>query len=96
MSIVLVVFPGAPKPTSEAMRAEQRLDEAIEMRILELVSHSEDNDFGQVLQRLLSSDIEGLPPAGLASKRALIEKIYKRLCPEQAGTVSPSYICDID
>ncbi|VEN50474.1 unnamed protein product [Callosobruchus maculatus] len=68
MSIVLVVFPGAPKPTSEAMRAEQRLDEAIEMRILELVSHSEDNDFGQVLQRLLSSDIEGLPPAGLASK----------------------------
>nr|CAI5845503.1 unnamed protein product [Callosobruchus analis] len=87
MSIVLVVFPGAPKPTREAMRAESELDETLEMRILAIVSQSEDNDFGHVLQRLSSSDIEGLPPAGLASKRALIENIYKRLCPEQARTV---------
>ncbi|CAH1965597.1 unnamed protein product [Acanthoscelides obtectus] len=95
MSIVLVVFPGAPKPTMEAIQAEKRLDEELESRIFDIVSF-EDKEFGNVLQILLSSDIQGLPPAGLASKRALIDKIYKNLCPDQAETVSPSYICDID
>lgn len=33
MSIVLVVFPGAPKPTNEAMQAEKELNATIEKRI---------------------------------------------------------------
>lgn len=33
MSIVLVVFPGAPKPTEEAIQADKELNIAIERRI---------------------------------------------------------------
>jgi hypothetical protein len=40
-----------------------------------------------VLHKLVSLNIEGLPPGGgLAAKRALIEKIFKELCPDQAET----------
>jgi protein phosphatase 1B len=33
MSIVLVVFPGAPTPTQEAIEAEKELDATLERRI---------------------------------------------------------------
>lgn len=33
MSIVLVVFPGAPTPSQEAIQAEQELDAIIERRV---------------------------------------------------------------
>lgn len=31
MSIVLVVFPGAPAPTAEAIKAERELDDTLEI-----------------------------------------------------------------
>jgi hypothetical protein len=47
-----------------------------------------------VLHKLVSLNIEGLPPGGgLAAKRALIEKIFKELCPDQAETVSYAVAC---
>lgn len=33
MSIVLVVFPGAPKPSQEAQRADRELDETLRQRL---------------------------------------------------------------
>ncbi|KAJ3638198.1 hypothetical protein MTP99_001600 [Tenebrio molitor] len=87
MSIVLVVFPGAPTPTQEAIEAEKELDATLERRIKEIVDENEDNEFSMVLHKLVSLNIEGLPPGGgLAAKRALIEKIFKELCPDQAET----------
>ncbi|KAJ3650221.1 hypothetical protein Zmor_021921 [Zophobas morio] len=90
MSIVLVVFPGAPTPTQEAIEAEKELDATLERRIKEIVEENEDNEFSMVLHKLVSLNIEGLPPGGgLAAKRALIEKIFKELCPDQAETCYP-------
>nr|XP_023015497.1 protein phosphatase 1A isoform X1 [Leptinotarsa decemlineata] len=92
MSIVLVVFPGAPSPTPEAIQAEKELDETIERHIRDIVKQSEDRDFSLILDKLMSVNIEGLPPGGgLASKRSLIEQIFRELCPDQAETVSLSY-----
>jgi len=92
MSIVLVVLPGAPTPSQEAIQAEQELDAIIERRVKEVLSQEGDVEFSQVLQRLISLDLEGLPPGGgLAAKRSFIEEIFKELCPKQADTVSLSY-----
>ncbi|VEN44351.1 unnamed protein product [Callosobruchus maculatus] len=68
MTIVLVVFPGAPKPTTEAILAERRLDDAIETLISEIIQKNDNSSLEEVLRQLELSKIEGLPPAGLASK----------------------------
>lgn len=69
MSIILVVFPGAPKPTNEAIQAEKELNEMLEKRIKEIFETTNVEQFSDVLYKLLSSNIEGLPPGGgLASK----------------------------
>ncbi|XP_044264474.1 protein phosphatase 1A [Tribolium madens] len=87
MSIVLVVFPGAPTPTQEAIDAEKEFDASLERRIKEIVEQNEINEFSTVLHKLASLNIEGFPPGGgLAAKRTLIEKIFKELCPDLAET----------
>lgn len=87
MSIVLVVFPGAPRPTPESIQAEKDLDATLERRVKEIVEQNTDIEFLQLLLRLDSLDIEGLPPGGgLPSKRALIEQMYKKLFPDRADT----------
>ncbi|KAF5270861.1 hypothetical protein FQA39_LY08306 [Lamprigera yunnana] len=89
MSIVLVVFPGAPTPSQDAIQAEQELDAIIERRVKEVISEEGEVEFSQVLQKLISFELEGLPPGGgLAAKRSLIEEIFKELCPMQEGTES--------
>lgn len=89
MSIVLVVFPGAPTPSQEAIQAEQELDAIIEKHVKEVISQEEEVEFSNVLQRLVSLELEGLPPGGgLAAKVSFIEKIFKELCPKQADTDS--------
>ncbi|XP_056639774.1 protein phosphatase 1A [Diorhabda carinulata] len=92
MSIVLIVFPGAPKPTPEAVMAEKELDATIERHIKDVIEQG-DKQFQQILHSLMSIHIEGLPPGGgWASKRTLIERVFQELCPEQAETISQS--CD--
>ncbi|KAL3286156.1 hypothetical protein HHI36_000668 [Cryptolaemus montrouzieri] len=95
MSIVLVVFPGAPTPTPEAIEAEKELDATIERRIREIVQQDSEIDFPQMIRKLKALELEGLPPGGgLASKRSLLDRIFKELCPNQADTVT--LVCDID
>ncbi|XP_022909138.1 protein phosphatase 1A [Onthophagus taurus] len=87
MSIILVVFPGAPTVSEEAVRAETELDLTLERKVKEIIEQNEDIHFGSVLTKILALNIEGLPPGGgLASKKSLIEQIYKKICPELADT----------
>lgn len=88
MSIVLVVFPGAPRPSQEAIDAEKALDAKIERSIKDFVTSAENVDFMQVIQHLQFSGIQHLPPGGgLASKGKLVEQIFVKLCPDQASTL---------
>lgn len=69
MSIVLVVFPGVPKPTNEAIQADKELNETIEKRVEEIFETTNVQQFSDVLYTLMRSNIDGLPPGGgLASK----------------------------
>lgn len=64
MSIVLVVFPGAPTPCPEAIQAEAELDEQIRRRITEVVEHLDNKEFQNVLPMLSEEEFQGLPPGG--------------------------------
>ncbi|XP_050300616.1 protein phosphatase 1A [Anthonomus grandis grandis] len=88
MSIVLVVFPGAPRPFAEAIQAEKELDATLERRVKEIIEQNRDIDYSQLLLKLDSDfEIEGLPPGGgLHSKRGLIEQLYKQMLPDRADT----------
>uniref|UniRef100_A0A6M2DLZ9 Protein phosphatase 2c n=1 Tax=Xenopsylla cheopis TaxID=163159 RepID=A0A6M2DLZ9_XENCH len=89
MSIVLVVFPGAPTPCQEAIQAEVELDEQIRRRVTEIVEHLDDKEFQNVLPMLSEEEFQGLPPGGgLDAKRPFIEEVFKELCPEHAESVS--------
>ncbi|CAG9838266.1 unnamed protein product [Diabrotica balteata] len=92
MSIVLILFPGAPTPTPEAVMAEKELDATIERHVKEFLEQG-DKQFSEILHSLMSIHVEGLPPGGgWASKRTLVERIFQELCPEQAESISQS--CD--
>ncbi|KZC11184.1 Protein phosphatase 1B [Dufourea novaeangliae] len=67
MSIVLVTFPAAPKPSPEAQKKEAELETAIERRIKEIVAAQEDKnefDFLKLLQLLVDQEFPNLPPGG--------------------------------
>lgn len=91
MSIVLVVFPGAPTPTKESIEAEKELDQTIEKRIRELIQEKNDIDHYYLMQDLSSMGLKLPPGGGLAAKRALIDKIYTELCPDQAENMLISF-----
>ncbi|KAF7265176.1 protein phosphatase alphabet [Rhynchophorus ferrugineus] len=87
MSIVLVVFPGAPRPCPEAIWAERQLDARLEYWVKEIIGDKCDIDFSQLLCELDRQDIKGLPPGGgLRSKRALIAQLYTNLLPDRKDT----------
>ncbi|KAI4487950.1 hypothetical protein M0802_011654 [Mischocyttarus mexicanus] len=92
MSIVLVTFPAAPKPNSEAQEKEAELEIAIERSIKEIVAEQEEEekfDFIKLIQLLLDQQFPNLPPGGgLQSKQPLIEQVFREACPKKANTVS--------
>ncbi|RLU14969.1 hypothetical protein DMN91_012856 [Ooceraea biroi] len=98
MSIVLVTFPAAPKPSPEAQRQEAELEMAIERRIKEIVAQEEDKnefDYLKMLELLRGGDQDFpyLPPGGgLHAKQPFIEKVFREICPNKACSVSVGYI----
>uniref|UniRef100_A0A1B6DLZ6 PPM-type phosphatase domain-containing protein n=1 Tax=Clastoptera arizonana TaxID=38151 RepID=A0A1B6DLZ6_9HEMI len=93
MSIVLVTFPAAPLPDPEAIQRENELEAMLERRITEIVNQKGDNVilFGELLHTLAEQELIGLPPGGgLSAKRSFIETVFKKLCPNQANSVSPN------
>ncbi|EZA61338.1 protein phosphatase 1B isoform X1 [Ooceraea biroi] len=94
MSIVLVTFPAAPKPSPEAQRQEAELEMAIERRIKEIVAQEEDKnefDYLKMLELLRGGDQDFpyLPPGGgLHAKQPFIEKVFREICPNKACSIS--------
>ncbi|KAI8123228.1 hypothetical protein FF38_11666 [Lucilia cuprina] len=84
MSIIIIAFPGAPKPTEEALEADIRLEKEIERITREEIESFESVNYGELLVALRDRNIEGLPPGGgLQSKYHLIERIFKEIFPEE-------------
>ncbi|XP_024938916.1 protein phosphatase 1B isoform X2 [Cephus cinctus] len=92
MSIVLVTFPGAPKPSPEAQKMEAELEMAIERRIKEIVAQQEGTngfDFLQLLQLLMAQELPNLPPGGgLPAKQPFIAQVFREVCPSRADSRS--------
>ncbi|XP_051166646.1 protein phosphatase 1B isoform X2 [Leptopilina boulardi] len=91
MSIVLVTFPGAPKPSPEAQEKETALEKALERKIKEIVEQQEGKenfDFVQMLKFLLCVELPNLPPGGgLAAKQTFIERVFRKVCPSRADSL---------
>ncbi|XP_057337208.1 protein phosphatase 1B isoform X2 [Microplitis mediator] len=94
MSIVLVTFPAAPKPSIEAQKKEAELETAIERRIKEIVAQQEGKDgfdYLELLRILVDQDLPNLPPGGgLPAKQPLIEQVFREVCPGRAKSTSES------
>ncbi|CAK9814010.1 Protein phosphatase 1B [Anthophora quadrimaculata] len=92
MSIVLVTFPAAPKPSLEAQKKEAELEMAIERRMKEIVAEYKDGnefDFLSLLQILMNHEFPNLPPGGgVAAKQPFIEQVFREICPSQADSNS--------
>ncbi|CAH1637542.1 unnamed protein product [Spodoptera littoralis] len=104
MSIVLVVFPSAPKPNAEAQRADRELDETLRQRLTALIERSAGNEeredssshFSWVLKQLVQENIPGLPPGGgLAAKQSLLDKIYREFYPDHIDS-SETFDCQTE
>ncbi|XP_076392414.1 protein phosphatase 1B isoform X2 [Megachile rotundata] len=91
MSIVLVTFPAAPKPSPEAQKKEAELEMAIERRIKEIVAEQKNEnefDFLKLLQLLMDQEFPNLPPGGgLSAKQPFIEQVFREVCPNQADSI---------
>ncbi|XP_043273433.1 protein phosphatase 1B isoform X3 [Venturia canescens] len=94
MSIILVTFPGAPKPSLEAQRKEAELETAIERRIKEIVAQQEGEaafNYLQLFQLLADQELPNLPPGGgLFAKQPLIEQVFREVCPSRAESKNDS------
>ncbi|XP_057337206.1 protein phosphatase 1B isoform X1 [Microplitis mediator] len=92
MSIVLVTFPAAPKPSIEAQKKEAELETAIERRIKEIVAQQEGKDgfdYLELLRILVDQDLPNLPPGGgLPAKQPLIEQVFREVCPGRAKSIA--------
>lgn len=86
MSIVLVTFPGAPKPCPEEIRKDKALNAILDNIIREALRVKRDLSFYELLQGM--SSLPYFPPGGgISAKRSVIESIYKELCPQRADSV---------
>ncbi|XP_074104396.1 protein phosphatase 1B isoform X1 [Cotesia typhae] len=91
MSIVLVTFPAAPKPSIEAQKKEAELEMTIERRIKEIVAQQEGKDgfdYLELLRILVDQELPNLPPGGgLSAKQPLIEQVFREVCPGRAKSI---------
>ncbi|XP_052275154.1 protein phosphatase 1B-like isoform X2 [Dreissena polymorpha] len=82
MSIEIVTFQGAPKPSEEAIKKEAELDARIEAKIKETLESDTSMEADLPYLMHLLGDMEGLPPGGgLSSKRSTVEAILNKLRP---------------
>lgn len=82
MSIVLVLFPGAPTVSVEALQHDRELNVLIEKRIAEMIRDSAELELNNIIQTLAEEELPGLPPGGgILAKRSFIEEVYSKLKP---------------
>ncbi|XP_017781385.1 PREDICTED: protein phosphatase 1A [Nicrophorus vespilloides] len=86
MSIVLVVFPGAPKPTPEAIQANKELEANVERRMKEIIDDVEYRcrltNFVTIMEQL-SSEFD---PDLIQEKSLFIHRTFKELCREHSDS----------
>lgn len=97
MSVVLVVFPGAPGISEENQKADQECNRELEEHIKEFALLKPDLPLLNVMAHLHREEIRNLPPGGgIEAKRTVIEEICKKLRPpmveedEASGNRAPS------
>merc|ERR1719420_615306 len=85
MSIIIIAFPAAPKASSEAIKAENELNDLLKQKVTDIVKENEnDVEMASVFQRLSEDSIAGLPPGGgLFAKRSFVEETFNSLCPDK-------------
>jgi len=85
MSIILILFPGAPQKSPEAIEAEEELERNIRKTIKEFTEAPEaDLDMVSLMRMLTTSDINWPTGGGVESKYKLITEIIKEICPDLA------------
>lgn len=78
MSIVLVLFPAAPKPIAEVVEREKKFEAFIKRRTLEIMETDSTVEASRVLQLLNEEDIPDLPAgSNLGAKRSFIESLLE-------------------
>lgn len=89
MSIVLVLFPGAPTVSEEALKHDQEVNVLIEKRITELLVDSPELEMNIIIQILAEEELPGLPPGGgILAKRSFIEEVFSKLKPSSPSSES--------
>jgi len=84
MSIIIIVFPGGPKPTQEAIDVETELNQKIYEIIQENSQNPENVNLAQIIQTLNSSNLDGIPPGGgMESKYPDILSAFNDINPGQ-------------
>lgn len=84
MSIIIIVFPGGPKPTQEAIDTETELNQQIYEIIQENSQNPESVNLAQIIQTLNSSNLDGIPPGGgMESKYPDILSAFNDINPGQ-------------
>jgi len=87
MSIILILFPGAPEKSPEAIEAEEELERNIRKTIKEFTEDSEAvYDVASLMRMLSSSTINWPAGGGMESKHKLITEVFKEICPDLADT----------
>ncbi|XP_064484398.1 protein phosphatase 1A-like isoform X2 [Ornithodoros turicata] len=82
MSVVLVLFPGAPSVSEEALKKDKELNALITKRLHEILLDNQDIELNTVIQTLADEELPGLPPGGgILAKRSFIEEVYSKLKP---------------
>uniref|UniRef100_U5EG32 Putative alphabet n=1 Tax=Corethrella appendiculata TaxID=1370023 RepID=U5EG32_9DIPT len=87
MSIIIIVFPGGPKPTPDTIKAEEKLETTLRKKIEEILDDMSEVEYRTLLKRLKEENIPGLPPGGgIDSKCTFISKVFKEIHPILADT----------
>lgn len=95
MSLVLIMLPGAPKISQDAIKKEKELEDLLEKKVTELCEQEGTVSMPQIMQVLSDENIPSLPPGGgLPAKRGFVEQIFRKLRPDCANADSDAYSND--
>lgn len=89
MSIIIILFPGAPDVSPEAVQADEELERSIRKTIKEICEDSKNDltlNFNTLVELLSSSPIVWPEGGGIESKYKIITEVFKEICPDLADT----------
>jgi len=79
MSIVLVTFPGAPKPDPQVIAKDEKLNNVIKQHFLEFKESRSEHSIDDLMLFLEGKDLDDIPPGGgLDAKRNYVEDLFNQ------------------